>query len=122
VIRLINGNTIKFGYGDVLVGADRLLGTLSITEIEPPKEIGTSHSVNEEGITIIRSVSFIYGEDMHELMKKLNNLRELGRAVPELRMIQFIDYVFDFSHFDEKSVDVVREFVKKALYPLAIAC
>lgn len=119
---MINGKVIKFGYGDVLVGANSFFGTLSITEIEPPTEIGTSHDVQEEGITEIRRISFNFDTDMHDLMKKLNNLRVLGSSVPELRTIQFRDYVFDFTNLNEKSVDVVRKFVEKALYPLSIAC
>jgi hypothetical protein len=119
---MIDGSIIKFGFGDVLVGSDSINGVLTITEIEPPQQIGTTHNAIKEGLKEVRKVSFSYGTDFHELICDLNNLRAIGRSVKELRIIQFREYTFDFTNYDEKSVDVVREFVKKAMYPLTIAC
>lgn len=37
---MIDGNILKFGYGDIVVGANRMTQTISFQQFKPPSKCG----------------------------------------------------------------------------------
>jgi len=111
---MIKGKTIYFGYGDVLVGSTQYESTIHLTEIEPPKEIGTSPAIG----------TFI---ELQKIVLEVNDehLRKIS-LVRDKIITSFVidDYTLDFSNFHEGSIKVVSKHLKNALYydTLCLAC
>ena len=104
---MINGNVIKFGYGDVAVGHCNY--TIKFQQFIPKQKPGTNVDADSvvwvgEKIEIPISVS-----DYYFLMK------ELDKCVHK-RAFSFKEYIFDFNNFNLNSVKVVRESVEKSMF------
>ena len=109
---MIKDKTITFGYGDILVGGKQL-GYVKLEYIKPSQEIGLPAEGDYE---VIETVVFEHKSDMYEFYKKLCDVSENNC------IIEFRGYTLDFSHYNQKSVDVVRKAFLKASHCLALAC
>ena len=94
-------NIIYFGYGDVAVSS--VGTTLHITPFKPPQEIGSM-------------VDFNVVEKTGKTIKfNFSSLREIGKFQDTLYFTNSTDnrftfqgYIFDFTHYDEKSKAVLE--------------
>lgn len=111
---MIKGKTIYFGYGDVLVGSQQFGNTINLTEIEPPKEIGSTPA--KDTYTELQRVV---------LNVKWEHLSKL-KLVKDKTITNFMieDYILDFSNFNQASIEIVRKHIHNALYydSLCFAC
>jgi hypothetical protein len=108
---------IKFGYGDVLVHSNEFLKVLTLTYIEPPKEVGEIIK-NDNDYNILDRIQFQFDNDMIILYEDLKHMN------PKNTIVKFRDYTFDFTNFNEKSLEVVVRGVKRVIngFTLALAC
>jgi len=111
---MVKGKTVYFGYGDVLVGSTQFESTITLIEIEPPKEIGSSPA--KDTYTELQRVV---------LRPTYDHIRKL-KSIEDKSIISFMidDYTLDFSKFNQKSVEIVRKHINNALYfeTLCFAC
>lgn len=106
---MINGNRIQFGYGDIAVTAD-LFGRIELQQIKPPQECGSRvkwEAVEEKGECIR------VGSNYNDLVK----LRAQLKQVEEQKCVEFEfdGYVFDFTNYNVKSVQVCLKHVDRAI-------
>lgn len=116
---MINGKIFKFGYGDISIGGIPTTRQMCFQQFKPPAKIGDrviEDKVEWIGERIFIEISY---EDYQELCKLLGNVK--SRKVSEFT---FKDYVFDFTNYNEASVNVCREKLSEAMawYFLAMAC
>lgn len=107
--------TIKFGYGDILVGVNRYIPRMSFTSIKPPVEVGTTVSYNDEDIEICGRVE-ILEYHIHDLYNLFCTVNE------DNKIVKYKDWTFDFTNYNEKSVEVVKKKAYQTLYTLCCAC
>ena len=93
---MIDGNVLKFGYGDIAVGSNIWTHEMTFQEIKPPLECGDR--VPDDWGKIGRNVTITLNFDdyvnLSKLISKVKN-KELS--------------IFDFSKYDEKSITVVEK-------------
>jgi len=111
---VIKGKTIHFGYGDVLVGSNSFGHVITLTEIEPPKEIGTTPEKD----------SYV---ELQKIVLKVDDKHLHKVSLIEKKIItdfSIDDYTLDFSKYHEGSVNVVIKHIRNALYynTLCLAC
>lgn len=116
---MINGNQLKFGYGDIGVYANEILQQIHFHHIEPPQECGSY--VNTKDVKFIGdaiSIDLCYNS-YKELMKLLTAVES-----KEITTFEFKGYVFDFTNYNKKSIEVCKSKAKLAisLNILAFAC
>ena len=116
---MINGNQLKFGYGDIGVYADEMLQRIHFQNIKPPQECGSC--VNTKDVKFIGdtiSIDLCYNS-YKELMKLLTAVES-----KEITTFEFEGYVFDFTNYNKKSIDVCKSKARLAisLNILALAC
>ena len=94
---MIDGITIKFGYGTIAVNSN--FGVLRFIWIEPSQDIGA----DLRGATFkrMRTIAFEYDNDMLKLRADLDRLPELSY------IIFFRGYLLNFKNYSEASVKVV---------------
>ena len=106
---MIDGNTLKFGYGDLCIGS--LSGLmLQIIPFKPPLEIGTACNEAFENGDIETT-----GDPIYIKFTKLQDFKELRQKLKDVctnKIFEFKGYTFDFSNYNEKSVDVVKRKLK----------
>lgn len=113
---MIDGNRIKFGYGDILVGVDSMFGGMRFEWIKPPKTIGSSHRSSEPGIQVLKSVEI----GVTSVFKLVDGLEGVSEKNP---VVECGEYILDFSHFNVESLNVVKKNAKKAMnIGLPLAC
>lgn len=116
---MIKGNKIEFGYGDVLVGF-KAYG-LSIENVKPPLEVGQKVTPSEFKDYDISNTTIIPLNGLDDL----NKLCELIKSVTEDNpVVEFCGYVFDFSNYNRKSVEVVINALNNPhpMWMMALAC
>lgn len=101
---MIEGNTLKFGYGDIAVSTKGL--KLYFTPFKPPVEVGTPcddlfKNGDIEAIGEPISIGFSDLKDFTELLKKLKD-------VDENKVFEFKGYIFDFTNYNKISVEVLE--------------
>lgn len=116
---MIDGKRFKFGYGDISVGGNPVTRQMIFQQFKPPIEVGADvmkHNVMWVGERILIKVS--YG-DYQDLCKLLSRVK--SREISEFT---FKDYIFDFTNYNEKSVEICKEKLSEAmsLYFLGMAC
>lgn len=116
---MIIQKTVKFGYGTILVGANRDSRELTLEYVEPPVAVGTK--VRKEdlvGSVSHGKISFKYGKDMRTLQE------DLKQVSAENPLVQFREYTFDFTNFNPSSVKSVQDMLIKAIMgnTLPLAC
>lgn len=106
---MIEGNRLKFGYGDIAVGADGLTQRISFRQFKPPAECGEQVSDEVEYIGDEIVLEFSY-EDYCEFNKYL-------KQISNKEIIEFIfkEYIFDFSNYNEKSINVCKKHLNNAM-------
>jgi len=102
---MIDGNTIKFGYGTIAVCSS--CGVLRFIWVEPPQEIG--FNINMSELKRKRTISFEYDNDMYKLWRDLTILDELSYIV------FFRGYLLNFKNYNAKSVEVIDKAVEKVI-------
>ena len=121
---MIKGNIIKFGYGDILVGCycnvddDWDKFNLHLTSIKPPQEIGESVIGKEYDILEDLFIS----ANSEEIFRLRGILSEIFQS--SSKVINFKNYVLDFTEYNKKSVDVVIRATDQAIqmYMRPLAC
>ena len=116
---MIDGKTLKFGYGDIAVGRIPSVRAMSFQQFKPPTKCGdvvVDDKVEYIGEQIILKISFA---DYQELSKLFNGVKSR-----EFSVFVFKDYIFDFTNYNEASVDACRQELSGAMkwYFLAMAC
>lgn len=116
---MIDGKRFKFGYGDISVGGDPDARKIFFQQFKPPAKCGDN--VNPDGVEWIGEQIFIKID--YEDYVKLNQLLDDVKA-REISEFTFKNYVFDFTNYNEKSVEVCKQKSRQAinLYLLALAC
>ena len=111
---MVKGKTVYFGYGDVLVGSTQFEGTITLIEIEPPKEIGSSPA--KDTYTELQRIVL---RPTYDHIRKLKSIKD-----KTITNFTINDYTLDFSKFNQKSVEIVRKHINNALYfeTLCFAC
>lgn len=107
---MIDGKILKFGYGDI--GVSNVWRNMRFIPFKPPVEIGTDTrplfadgSIEAVGEPIM--ITFETFQDFNELQDKLKN-------VYTQRVFEFKGYTFDFSNYNEKSVEVCNDALRRA--------
>ena len=100
---MIDGNVLKFGYGDIAVSSNIWTHEMKFQEIEPPLECGdrVPDDWGEIGRNVTITLNFDDYVNLSKLISKVKN--------KELSIFEFKGYVFDFSKYDEKSIAVVEK-------------
>lgn len=114
MITMIKGNRIIAGYGTLAVGGYSNTNKLIIRHIQPPKEVGSDIIDDFETLEVI-SVLINY----ETYLKLKRALKEVSAKKP---IFTFDGWVFDFTKFNEKSVEVFREQLDNAFDTLPLAC
>ena len=116
---MINGNQIKFGYGDIAVCAYEMIQEIGFQQFEPQQECGSS--VNTNAVRFIGETIYIKlcYNSYQEFMKLLAAVES-----KEITSFEFEGYVFDFTNYNEKSIEVCKRNARLAisLNILALAC
>lgn len=118
---MIDGKVIKAGYGDIAVG--NFGWHIQFTPFKPPLEVGTTCSdlfdsgdIVPTGKTI--TITLNSDSDFAELKAKLTGVRPKNAP----KIFEFKGYTFDFSNYNEKSVDVFEKARRAAhVYYLQVA-
>lgn len=102
---MIDGKIIKAGYGDIAVG--NFGWHIQFTPFKPPLEVGTTvrdlfgnGDIVPTGDTI--TITLNSDSDFAELKAKLEGVRPKKAS----KIFEFKGYTFDFSNYNEKSVEV----------------
>lgn len=113
---MIEGKMIKFGYGDVAVGGR--LGVITFTDIKPPQEVGSTLKEKDVDIYEIVEIKAEYQEFENLYNELKNNNWELNK------LINFKDYVLDFTKYNKKSIYVIQKMLLNSLgiSQLCLAC
>lgn len=102
---MIKGKRLCFGYGDIGVGHN--IFSLIFQNMRPPQELGTE-------ITDDINVEYI-GEEIRIRIidfKEVAEFKELLEKVKETKTFKYKGYIFDFSNYHEKSIEVVKKHLK----------
>ena len=114
---MINSNVLKFGYGDIAVGANSSNQEIRFQQFKPPGKCGDKVSENVEyiGEKIVMKISY---EDYCELSKLLKEVSDRNISI-----FEFKGYVFDFTKYNEESIKVCKRNLNNAMawYFLCIA-
>lgn len=107
---MINGNILKFGYGDISVGSDGLKQRISFQQFKPPGECGgyVPEGVKYIGEEIVLQISY---DEYHEFNEQLKSVLS-----KEIFTFNFKGYVFDFTNYNEESVKVCKKRLDSAMY------
>lgn len=112
---MIKGNVIKFGYGDVLVGSNPMLDVFTVTNIKPPQEIGTL-------INRIEGDMIEYGETIEIKVDCSFDLYRIIKSVDENnKIVKYKEWIFDFTNFNQLSVDLVLKHAMRAVNFMILA-
>ena len=112
---MVEGNRIKFGYGDVAIGSKYM--TIIINSIKPPQEVGTKI----EDKNMIQSSFSIILDDWVDILELTNLIKLIKDHKKD--SFEFKGYVFDYSNYNEASIKVLEKHLSNAisLYIMTIA-
>lgn len=114
---MIDGNRLKFGFGDIAVSSDMLTKTICFQQFEPLAKCGdeVSEGVEYIGNKIILKLSY---DDYCEFCKNLDLASN-----KEITEFEFKEYIFDFTNFNTESIKVCRSHAENAmcLYIMCLA-
>ena len=108
---MIDGNVIKFGYGDVAVGGLRLEQQMRFQQFKPPAKIGDHvypDKVEWVGEVIRLDISY---EEYRLFKDSLQEVRD-----KHIETFEFKGYIFDFTNYNEESIDVCNRKANEAMY------
>ena len=98
---MIDGNIIKFGYGDILVGS--ILNCITIVGIDKAFEPGMTFS--EDNVKFITDTLHITFNTIIQITSFRYSLLKLEKS--ENKIFEYGGWIFDFTNYNQKSVDVV---------------
>ena len=108
---MIKGNRILFGYGTISVGVTRLSSEICFEEIKPPKEVGSV--ILREEVEIVKEV----------IITDTSITSLIGKVTENNKVVEKCGYIFDFTNYNEKSVEVFESKLRKLQFNLlAFAC
>lgn len=112
---MIDGNVLKFGYGDIAVGSSALSNIITFQQFKPVGKCGDKVSKNVEyiGEEIVIKISY---NDHWEFIKPLNKV-----ANNEISIFEFKGYIFDFTNRNIDSVIVCKEHIDNAMLTCLLA-
>lgn len=114
---MIKGNTIEFGYGDVVVGVDQFKRCLIITNIKPPVACGTKFRKVEDTNDVEFGESIeIYEDNLHDIYNLVCTVNEKNKIV------KYKQWIFDFSNYNKESVRVMKDFAFNIIDVRCLAC
>ena len=115
---MIDGNVLKFGYGDIAVNCNSLIQAITFQQFKPPQECGENIPKDAEYIGDIIILDFSYDE-----YNKFNQLLQIVQD-RNISKFTFKGYEFNFENYNEKSVKVCKKYLQRAmlLYFMAMAC
>ena len=118
---MIIGNTLKFGYGDIVVGAHAFDQTISFQQIEPAQDVGSTILMEAGRIRKIGSPICI-GLDFKKYNEYMRNIDMV--EVQENKVFLFEGYTFDFTNYNPKSIHMCKKKAKESMYVffMAMAC
>lgn len=102
---MIEGKTIKFGYGDIIVSSRACSASLVFTYVKPPFEIGyslTEEDYHNSELLDSIEIKFLDLNKASKFKSLLDNIDEKNT------IIEFDNYIFDFSNYNKESVNVVK--------------
>lgn len=114
---MIKCKTLYFGYGDIGVGSNSLMQTILFVNIKPPQECG--EVIPKE---VIKDIDFgdkiIINLDDYDLYNLFCSVNENNR------IIKYKDYIFDFTNYNNGSIQACKDGCKNALYlyQLSLGC
>jgi hypothetical protein len=113
---MIDGNVLKFGYGDIATGADVFSRAITFQQFKPPGECGDTLDCEVEyiGEEIVLQLSYEEYCKLDKLMIQIIN--------KNIVMFSFREYIFDFSNYNEESVRVVRRKLNEAISWYLLCC
>jgi hypothetical protein len=94
---MIDGNTIVFGYGTIIVRANYF--GVSLTETDRPLSLGPVLRETYNTLHLLETVDIEHGDDFIETISNLRKLNENNST------LKFRDLIFDFNNFNQKSVN-----------------
>ena len=106
---MINGNRLKFGYGDICVRSDGLTQRISFQQFKPPAECGGNVPEDVEYIGDKIILEFSY-EDYCEFSNYLKQVSD-----KEITDFIFKGYIFDFANFNEESIKACKKHLNSAM-------
>lgn len=113
---MIIGKRIIFGKGTILVGAEHR--RIILTEIRPPKEIGSRVRAGEA--EEIKSITIEASYD--EFDKLIEHLHGLEKQ--KCKELEFKGCVLDFNEYNKKSISVLIDniYTAQGILLIALAC
>ena len=106
---MINGNRLKFGYGDICVRSDGLTQRISFQQFKSPAECGGNvpEDVEYIGEEVVLQISYEeYCEFNRQLKSVLSN---------SIYTFNFKGYIFDFANFNEESIKACKKHLNSAM-------
>ena len=107
---MIDGNILKFGYGDIAVGSDGLTQRISFQQFKPPAECGgdVPEDVEYIGEEIVLQISYDEYREFNEQLKSVLS--------KEISTFDFKGHIFDFTNYNEESVKGCKKRSERAMY------
>lgn len=118
---MIDGNVIKFGYGDIAVGAMSILQYMKFTEIKPPHECGTNLDECDDCEYVSKPICISF--DTYDEIKLYKDYIKQVKS-KEILVFEFKSFIFDFTNYNIESVKVCERHINRIEggYTLALAC
>ena len=115
---MIDNNILKFGYGDISVGAFGLPPAITFQQFKPPAKVGSEVGEHVEFIGE-KIVIKLNHEDYVELCDLLDQVKN-----KEILIFDFKDYIFDFTNYNIGSIEVVERHATNSMhwYFATLAC
>lgn len=106
---MIEGDRLKFGYGDICVESDVLTQRMSFQQFKPPAKCGDQvlDDVEYIGDEIILKFSY---EDYCEFSRYLEKVSD-----KKITNFIFKEYIFDFANFNEESIKACKKHLNSAM-------
>ena len=109
---MIKDNEIFFGYGDIIVGMNKIEGCLILSEHKTPiikKCIGKPLTDEEKVQLIITNEIRIHEEYFWEIYDELKRVNENNRIISLVDSKTGKKYILNFENYNQESVNAVRE-------------
>ena len=106
---MINGNRLKFGYGDICVRSDGLTQRMSFQQFKPHTECGGNvpEDIEYIGEEVVLQISYEEYCEFNKYFEQVYN--------KETTEFIFKGYVFDFTNFNEESINVCKKHLNSAM-------
>lgn len=109
---MIEGNVLKFGYGDIAVNSDDLTQSMTFRQFNSTAQCGEHVYDNFDNIEYV-SDKIVLKFSCKEYCEFYNNLQHI--LSKEISTFNFKGYVFDFTNLHEQSVNACKMHLKNAM-------